>query len=66
MPNHNPLTNKHLKRINDDMRDIGLIKEDIDHAAAAGVPHTEQLHQACDECLQKMEALKKVYFPNHK
>lgn len=58
------LRDKDLELINAQLRDLQLIKQDIDKAKSANVPGVDELEQRCNDCLSRCERFKQVYFPN--
>ena len=55
------LSQQELRRINQDLKDLEDIADDLKQAQDAGVPNVEFLLDACDTCKQRIIALKKVY-----
>lgn len=52
------------KSLNQDLRAIKSIMEEVQKAKRAGLPTADDLLTKCQECIQAIEAYKKEYFPN--
>jgi len=56
------LTEKDRVKMNQYIRDIADIREDLKLAEKANIPQTDILLKKCDECESKLLDLKKTYF----
>lgn len=59
-----PLSEKDRAQMNRDLRDLVRLREDLDRAISAGVPEVDQLKPRCEHCIDRIEKIKAVYFPN--
>lgn len=55
---------KDLELINQQLRDLELIRDDIKKAKEANVPGVDELEQRCNDCFERCTKFKQVYFPN--
>lgn len=62
----NPLRDSDLKLLNEQLRELREIRQDLTAADTAMVPGVKDMIEGCDQCIQRAELLKKTYFPNKK
>ena len=55
------LSKQQITALNNSLRDLELIKEDLERALAAGVPHCDELSGKCDVMKESIVNLKGIY-----
>jgi hypothetical protein len=50
--------------LNTQLRELQLIKEDLEKAKLAKVPNVDALLERCSECIQRASLLKQHYLPD--
>ena len=63
MPRRSPLTDSDYETINQQLRDAAALREDLAKAKQAGLDCGEH-DQICQLATQRLEQLKRVYFPD--
>ena len=60
------LTNNQYKEVCKCLTDLDQMKEDIERAERTGNPHITQVKARYEHCKERLESIKREYFPNRK
>lgn len=58
------LTKTKYKEVCDCVKDLQEMKEDIERAERSGNPHIQAVKARYEHCKERLEAIKREYYPN--
>jgi L-lactate utilization protein LutB len=58
------LREKDRELLNEQLKELHDIKEDLKRAKSAKVENLDPIIERCDQCLERVKAFKRVYFPD--